>query len=166
MPMEPTNFPVTNPGAGAIFASFTPVKAKETLSEALAQVPYARGINNHMGSRVTASKELMPPIMDILKENNLYFVDSRTHASTIAYEAALGSGIRAAKRDVFLDATMSYDFTIKQIQETAAIAKENGMAVAIGHPYPSTIAALRDALPTLKSEGISFVFASEIVKVQ
>ncbi|PIE02007.1 MAG: hypothetical protein CSA81_09105 [Acidobacteria bacterium] len=164
MPMEPTNFPVANPGAGAIFSSFTPLKAQETLSEAIRQVPHVTGVNNHMGSRITASKKLMPSLVQTIKEKNLFFIDSRTHASTIAYQTAKAQGIRCAERDVFLDAIMSYDFTVKQIAKTVSTAKKQGFAVAIGHPYPSTMAAIKDKLPALKAQGISFVFASDIVK--
>jgi len=166
MPMEPTNFPVANPGAGAIFDSFSSAKARETLLEALSQVPQAMGVNNHMGSRVTANGMLMRSVMDTLKDRHMFFVDSRTHASTVAFDTANTVHLPAAKRDVFLDATMSFEFTQKQIAETASIARRDGMAVAIGHPYPSTIAALAKTLPELKARGFSFVFASQVVKAR
>ena len=163
MPMEPTNFPVTNPGAGAVFASFSQAKAKATLLEALESISHISGINNHMGSKITSSRPLMGAIMEVIREQDLYFVDSRTHASTVAYDVARESSVRAAKRDVFLDATMSYEFTRNQLLETGAIARKTGFAVAIGHPHPSTIAALSDAIPGLKSQGFSFVFTSQVV---
>jgi len=165
MPMEPTNFPVTNPGAGAVFSTYSHAQTKAALNEALDSISHVRGVNNHMGSKITALPDKMASIMEVLKDRNLYFVDSRTHASTVAYDIAQRSKVPSAKRDVFLDATMSYEFSRDQLLETAKVARENGFAIAIGHPYPSTIAAMVDVIPQLKNQGFAFVFASQLTGV-
>ena len=166
MPMEPDNYPAANPGKGAIFTHFNEGKIREALSQAINNVPFITGVNNHMGSKVTASRALMAPVLDEIKKHNLYYVDSRTNSKTIAHKLAVEMGLETARRDVFLDAEVSYDFVVKQIKETCRIADKNGAAIAIGHPHLSTLKALADELPKLDRQGYRFVFASAIIEIQ
>jgi hypothetical protein len=128
----------------------------------LATVPYAVGVNNHEGSRATADPRLMQELMPMLREKNLFFVDSRTTAQTVAYQVAQRDGVRSAYRKVFLDDTPERGAIIAQIQLAKRDALRDGWAIAIGHPHPATIAALRDELPRLQSEGVRLVFASDL----
>ena len=97
----------------------------------------------------------------------MYFVDSRTHATTVAYGTARQLGMRTVERDIFIDTENSaktYDFAIKQLDKTAAKADRTGFALAIGHPYPGTLRALVDHMPDLNERGYRFVFASQVVE--
>jgi len=92
------------------------------------------------------------------------FIDSRTLASTVAYETAERMGVRAASRKVFLDDTAERGAIVSQIELAARDATRDGHAVAIGHPHPATIAALAEEIPRLEARGIHFVFASDVVR--
>ncbi len=166
MPMEPDNYPENDPGKGAIFSNLGEKEIRQVLRRAIKKVPFASGVNNHMGSKITANRALMRPVLEELKKEDLFYVDSRTNARTIAHSLALSMGLRTAKRDVFLDAEASYEFSIRQLGEVRRLARANGFAIAIGHPYPTTLRALQEEMPKMDREGFRFVFASELANSQ
>lgn len=134
------------------------------LAGMLDTVPHVVGVNNHQGSLATADPTLMAELMPELRKRGLFFIDSRTEAKTIAYDAAKRAGVRAASRKVFLDDTASREQITAQLQLAAKDAKRDGSAIAIGHPRPATIAALAGEVPRLEASGIQIVFASELVQ--
>ncbi|MGA7622883.1 MAG: divergent polysaccharide deacetylase family protein [Candidatus Acidiferrales bacterium] len=134
------------------------------LAAMLKTVPHAAGVNNHQGSRATADPALMQALMPALRQRGLFFIDSRTDAKTVAYDTAERDGVRAASRKVFLDDVQSRDAIMKQLDLAARDARRDGFSIAIGHPRASTIAALREGIPRLQSQGIQLVFASDLVQ--
>jgi len=133
------------------------------LAQMLEAVPHAAGINNHEGSRATTDPALMADVMAVLRQRDLFFIDSRTTAATVAYDAAQQAGVRAASRNVFLDDVETREAIVRQIELAERDAVKDGSAIAIGHPHPTTIAALEEALPQLKARGVRLVFASALV---
>lgn len=134
------------------------------LGEMIESVPNAVGVNNHQGSQATSDPGLMNKLMPALRNWNLFYVDSRTTAATVAYDAAQRDGVPTAFRNVpFLDDVQDTGAIRKQLQLALRGAKEKKSAVAIGHPHPATLAALRDFLPTVRANGVKLVFVSELV---
>ena len=134
------------------------------VSDFLAGVPYARGVNNHQGSQATSDGALMSELMPLLQQKGLFYIDSRTTAATVAYEAAQQNSVPSAFRNVpFLDDVENVDAIRRQLELAYRGAREKGEAVAIGHPHAATLAALRESLPKAKAEGIELVPASELV---
>ncbi|MGB8653338.1 MAG: divergent polysaccharide deacetylase family protein [Candidatus Acidiferrales bacterium] len=135
-----------------------------TLAGMLETVPYAVGVNNHQGSRATSDAALMAALMPELRARNLFFVDSRTTAATVAYATAEKLGVRAASRKIFLDDTPSRAAILAQLDLAARDAQRDGFAIAIGHPHPETIATLAQAVPQLQARGIRLAFPSSVVR--
>jgi len=134
------------------------------VSDSLAGVPYAQGVNNHQGSEATSDVALMSELMPVLRDKGLFYVDSRTTAATLAYDTAQRSGVPSAFRNVpFLDDVEQVAAVRKQLELAFRGAKEKGEAVAIGHPHAATLEALREVLPRAKAEGIQLVSASDLV---
>jgi polysaccharide deacetylase 2 family uncharacterized protein YibQ len=136
----------------------------QMLEGMLETVPHAAGVNNHQGSRATSDQALMDALMPELRKRGLFFIDSRTIASTVAYDTAERSGVHAASRKIFLDDTPTREAILAQLDLAARDALRDGFAIAIGHPHPATIAALTVGVPRLESRGIRFVFASDVVR--
>ena len=136
----------------------------ETLAAMLETVPYAAGVNNHEGSRSTSDAKLMSELMPLLRDRNLFFVDSRTTAATVAETAAHSAGVRATSRNVFLDDEHSAAAIRKQFELAIRDAHEKGSALAIGHPYPETLQVLSEMLPRAVPQGVNLVFASDLVR--
>jgi len=137
---------------------------KHTLNQSLASLPSVKGVNNHMGSLLTQKSQPMSWVMQSLKQRQLYFIDSRTSAESVAWTIAQQYNIPSLKRDVFLDHEPNKAFIDKQFKLLIATAKRQGYAVAIAHPYPETIQYLSSNLPKLNNAGIALVSASELVK--
>ncbi|MEN3188541.1 MAG: divergent polysaccharide deacetylase family protein, partial [Atribacterota bacterium] len=139
-------------------------KVKELLDRVCGEIPGARGLNNHKGSRVTSTPELMKVFFGHLKEHDLYFLDSLTTSKSVAFQIAQENGIRAFRRDVFLDTYPAVEYVKNQLRTTIQVAKKKGYAIAIGHPRESTYRALSDFLSSFSDPDVEFVFLSEIQK--
>ncbi|OGW79110.1 MAG: hypothetical protein A3G33_03890 [Omnitrophica bacterium RIFCSPLOWO2_12_FULL_44_17] len=164
-PLEPDNENgIYNPGAGVILTSMKPDEVRNILSVNLNDVPWAVGINNHMGSKATRDEVLMEILMGELKTRKLFFLDSLTHSKSIAYDVALSEGIPAFKRDVFLDRENDFEYIKGQFAQAVQIAKEQGYAVAIGHPYDNTLQVLKLKMPTLKNEGVQISTLKDLLQ--
>ena len=134
------------------------------VGDLLHAVPDVAGVNNHQGSQSTADPALMDELMPVLREHNLFYVDSRTTAATVAYDIAQRFGVRSAFRNVpFLDDVAEVSAVRKQLQLALRDARKKGDAIAIGHPHPATLQALREVLPEANAQGVRLVFASEVV---
>ncbi len=135
-----------------------------TLSEMLTNVPHADGVNNHQGSLATSNVRLMEELMPLLRDRNLFFIDSRTIASTVAYDTAQRDGVRAGFRNVpFLDDVREESAIRHQLELAIHGAKEKGEAIVIGHPHPETLRVLREVLPLLRARGVELVQVSALV---
>lgn len=157
MPMEPATGPYAwHPGA--------PVEAlSRRLDAALAKVPFAAGLNNHMGSRMTSQAAPMAWLMRELQGRGLFFVDSRTSAATVAAAKAQAIGLAHVSRDVFLDDVRTPEAILAQLRLGIELARRQGSAVLIGHPYPQTLAVLERELPRLASQGIEWIEIRQMI---
>lgn len=127
-------------------------------------VPNASGVNNHQGSQATADPALMEELMPVLQNWNLFYVDSRTTAATVAFDTAQRFGVRSGFRNVpFLDDVVEVPAVRKQLELALRGAKDKGEAIAIGHPHPATLQALREILPQAEARGVHLVCTSDLV---
>jgi polysaccharide deacetylase 2 family uncharacterized protein YibQ len=150
---------------GMLRGDMTPMDFLNVLTDDLASVPGAVGVNNHEGSLLTENKEAMKFLMAELKARDLLFLDSLTSAGSVAYATAKEFGLKAVKRDVFLDNDSSNAGSIrKQLEELARIAREHGSAVGIGHPHPATISELRLWIEAASNQGVTIVPISRIAR--
>ncbi len=122
------------------------------INDAVNKVPYAVGLNNHMGSAMTSSLFGMQKVMQALERYNLYFLDSMTIGNSQAMRAASGTGVKVLKRKVFLDDTQNEADIRRQFNRAVELARHNGSAIAIGHPHPATVRVLQQALYSLPAD--------------
>lgn len=163
LPMQPLDPANHHPRGQFVLSDSSSDEIAALLNEAMAKVPHARGLNNHMGSLVTADLQAMERVLEQVKKAGLFFVDSKTTYETVAFALARKMQIKTAIRDVFLDDEQNYLYTSNQIRNLVELARKNGRALAIGHPFASTLAALRDAVPWLKQQKVELVFASALL---
>lgn len=163
LPMEPHDYPKANPGQGTLFTNMDDIAILTQLYEDIKSVPGIKGVNNHMGSKFTEDRERMRIVLKQLKDNGLYFIDSKTSPKSRNDKAARESGLKAGSRDIFLDNKQDEGYILGQIEELKKIARNRGYAIGIAHPYPVTIAALKKAIPEVEKE-FELVHASQVVK--
>jgi polysaccharide deacetylase 2 family uncharacterized protein YibQ len=163
LPMETVSG--MNPGPGKVTTEMSDDQIRAQVDDDLAQVPLAQGVNNHEGSKGSADARLMRDVVDVIaKHGNLFFVDSKTASNSVAEQIAESAGVPTAARDVFLDNQADLNYTEGQLRAAAAIAKRTGSAIAIGHPRPTTLAAIKALIPELQSEGIEFVLVRDLTR--
>ncbi|MDF7786989.1 divergent polysaccharide deacetylase family protein [Pantoea stewartii] len=122
------------------------------IRSAVNNVPYAVGLNNHMGSKMTSSLPGMQKVMQALNQYNLYFLDSMTIGNSQSVPAAQGTHVRVLKRRVFLDDSQDINAIRQQFSRAVKLAERDGYAIAIGHPHPNTVRVLQQMLPTLPAD--------------
>lgn len=164
MPMEPREFPRIDPGPGAVFSDMSPDERIRVFKQSLDEVPYVCGVNNHMGSAVTADSTQMNQILSIVKKRGLFFVDSRTSADTRVRSSARLFQVPFAERDIFLDHVAEAEKVRAQIKALVRMAEKKGQAVGIGHPHAVTYEVLADMLPAIKKR-VKLVPAADVVRV-
>ncbi|MFK7795147.1 MAG: divergent polysaccharide deacetylase family protein [Gammaproteobacteria bacterium] len=155
-------------GYGALTIELTQKEFQESVQLSINSVPHARGVNNHMGSLLTQHPGHMSWLMQVLsnREDNLYFVDSKTTALTVASQIAKEHYVPNISRDVFIDNSKSEEDIKRQLKYLKKITMRKGFAVAIGHPYPSTIRLLSDYLPTLLEHNIEVVPVTQLIELR
>jgi len=150
---------------GMLRSTMTPMDLLNVIGEDVDSVPGAIGVNNHEGSSLTENREAMKFLMAELKARDLVFLDSVTSAKSVAYATAKEFGMKAAKRDVFLDnESENAEYIRNQLNELTRIAKEKGHAIGIGHPHPATISELRKWLANAEKQGITIVPVSKLMQ--
>ncbi|RRV03950.1 divergent polysaccharide deacetylase family protein [Pseudomonas sp. v388] len=160
MPMDPATGPY------AWHPDLPLAELESRLNAALLKVPFAAGINNHMGSRMTAEPVAMAWLMAELQRRHMFFVDSRTSARTVAAAQAQKLGLASVSRDVFLDDERTAEAVTRQLRIAIELARKQGSAVVIGHPYPVTLDVLERELPRLKAQGIEWIDLPSMISLR
>lgn len=161
-PMEPLCRGL-DPGPGALFVGDASGKIIRVMKENLAAVPYAIGVNNHMGSRFTASCREVHLALDVLMDTGLFFVDSLTTSRSVAYETARRLHVPAAFRHVFLDNQPCEGLVLANLKRLRSYALRHGSAIGIGHPYPETAQAIGRFARAMKDSEVSLVQVSDLI---
>lgn len=151
------NYPL---GRGGLVSGMPRAEFLAVLRQNLANIPHIKGVNNHMGSSLTEQAEPMRWLMEELKMKGLYFVDSRTSAQTQALTIAEKNHLPSRKRDVFLDDERTRSNIQYQLRRALKLAQQQGSAIAIGHPYPETLAELEHLQPLLNQYEVQLVKTS------
>jgi polysaccharide deacetylase 2 family uncharacterized protein YibQ len=162
MPMEPDGYPKQRLEKIGVLLNMEDPEIVERVNGYFRSVPFAVGANNHMGSRFTQDADKMEVVLKVLKGKGVFFVDSKTSPASVGYRTARALGLRCGVRQVFLDNVQDEALIGKQLAQVAAIARKRGAAIAICHPHPATIRALKAMMPELARSGIVFVHASAL----
>lgn len=160
-----TNIAGTSPGPGALTMSLNRTEFTRTFDNALASVPWVRGVNNHEGSLLTQQTRQMDWLMANIKAHGLYFIDSRTTPRTVALRVARQSQVTSAHRNVFLDDVLTSAAINRQFQELIGIAQREGTAIAIGHPHKLTLKYLKTAIPQLGRMNVQLVSVPALIQM-
>ena len=163
LPMEPLGYPEKSPGPNAVLTSMSNSEIAHITRDDIAAVPYAAGVNNHMGSRATMDPRVMTSVLSAMPKG-MYFIDSMTVGGSVAGKLAHQMKIPTASRHVFLDDVQRESAVRQQLDQLAQSAEERGVAIGIGHMYDVTVRVLRDEVPNLRSRGFRLLRASEAVE--
>ena len=153
-------------GPGALLSGMSEDEFKQSVIKSIHSIPHIKGVNNHMGSLITSHQDSMKWLMDEISQTDLYFVDSRTTAKTLAEKTANQYQIKNTRRNVFLDHELNRPAIEFQFNRLINLAKKNGSAVAIGHPFKETLDVLEEKIPELEAAGVHLVSVSKLIYQQ
>jgi polysaccharide deacetylase 2 family uncharacterized protein YibQ len=161
-PMEPYNR-LLDPGPGALFVGDTTAQIEHVVETNVRAVPFATGVNNHMGSRFTANGENIRRALQAIQRHGLFFVDSLTSCHSKAYPTARGMRMTSGRRDAFLDNDRRPQAILNRLYDVMNHALIHGQAIAIGHPYPETAAALGTFCSEIQDTTVRLVAVSRLL---
>ncbi len=162
LPMEPLEYPLVDPGGGALLSSMSQDELVDQLERDLDEVPFVVGVNNHMGSKLTQDPITMRWVFSVLKKHKLFFIDSFTNPNSSCALVAERLQLRFARRQVFLDHVQDETAIRFQLKRLLSIAKARGQAIGIAHPYALTLDVLRQELPRINKEA-NLVAVSKLI---
>ena len=163
MPMEPID--EVHSEEFMLFTDQTKEETKSLFSDGLDQMEgRAIGVNNHKGSKFTSDRESMGVFLELVKERDLFFVDSYTINTSVGYDLAKEFSIPTARRDVFLDYVDGKEEIREKLYEAVDLALENGSAIAIGHHKENTLQVLEEELSNLEKKGVKLVKVSDLLE--
>jgi len=137
---------------------------QEMTRNALQAIPGLIGVNNHQGSRATADKRVMNIVLGELKNNSLFFLDSRTNSQSVGAESARQMGIRTGENQLFIDNTDNVNAIKTKLRTAQDMAIKYGSVVVIGHARMNTAKAVNEIISELEENGVQLVFVSQMVK--
>ena len=153
-----------DPGPGALELAMSEGELVAATERALAAVPVAVGVNNHMGSAIASNQNAITTVLEVVARHRLYFLDSRTSVDTLGFSTARQLGIRAGERQVFLDTEKDETFIEGQFDRLLTEARKRGSATAIAHPYAETLAVLARRVDQARRAGFEFVVVSALLE--
>jgi hypothetical protein len=162
-PMEPYNIDSFDPGPGALYVGDEPDRIERIIEENIAGVPYAVGVNNHMGSRFTEAYQEIRQVLENVKKRDLFFVDSFTSSHSMGYRTAKKLHMPATGRNIFLDNLHDESAIYVQLDKLKRHSKKYGHAVGIGHPFPETVHTVGRFVEYIKDSDISLVHVSDVL---
>ena len=161
LPMEAQD-PKASREAETLLTGMPKQQVLKIMEESLAAVPFAKGINNHQGSKATTDRALMAVVLSEVKRHGLYFLDSRVTEKSVCGDVAQQLKVRYTRRDVFLDNDPSPEVIQQRLVELTRLAVKEGKVIGIGHDRPNTLSVLQEAIPALEKAGYTLVKASEL----
>ncbi|MFS1519146.1 divergent polysaccharide deacetylase family protein [Bacillus sp. SCS-151] len=166
LPMQPKKGKKSWLGPKPITIDLPPSEVKKRVTEAIESVPYAKGLNNHMGSLVVENEDIVRAIVEVVKQKNMYIVDSVTSPNSKFPEIAEELGVPLLERDIFLDDISSVSHVTNQMLKLAEVAEEYGVGIAIGHVGETgkvCYTGISQSMKQFKERNIQIVPVSDLI---
>lgn len=163
LPMEPFNYRDPRMIKGMLLTSMSREEIESIVEKATRHLGGVVGLNNHIGSKFTSDADAMKTLIDVLKEKNLFFIDSMTSPKSVGWKIAFKGGVPTARREVFIDNSLKVESIEKQWEKAEKLAIKRGEVLVIGHLHPQTVKVVLKKYPELEKKGITPVFVSDLL---
>lgn len=150
-----------DPGAGAIYPKMSKKEIITLIKDNLQSVPHVKGVNNHMGSLITSDEKLMTIVLNFLKQQKIFFLDSITSKS-ICKKVSKKIGFPIYQRNVFIDNKKNKPYIKGQIDQLIKVTLSRGKGIGIGHFFPITLQCILEKIPEIEAKGIRLVYVNEL----
>lgn len=163
LPMEPMDKSAMSEGSNTVRVDMTTSQKQNLVRKAINSLPGIVGVNNHQGSRATSDRETMKIVLQEIKKQKLFFIDSRTASTSVAKDMAKEMGVRTARNDIFLDNSTDVEEIRKQVYKAFALAEKNGSVIAICHARTNTVKCWQKYAAEFKKAGVTFVPVTDLL---
>jgi uncharacterized protein len=157
VPMEPFDFPESDPGPHALMAAASTEENLRRLSWSFSRFTGYVGIMNLLGARLMSEEAALEAVLNESARRGLLFVDDGASKSSLALTAARHTNAAIATGTVTLDSAQSRIAVDQKLAELEVEARRNGSAIGIGSAFPVTIARVAVWAEALESRGFVLV---------
>jgi polysaccharide deacetylase 2 family uncharacterized protein YibQ len=165
LPMEPIRGKKSWLGPNAITTDLSDQEIRKRVEMAIKDVPFAVGMNNHMGSKATADERVMRIVLSVCREHGFFYLDSKTNPKSVVQKIAEKAGVPVIENKLFFDDIYTHQHIAKQANLLLQKTKEEPVMIAIGHVGPPgeiTSSVISSYIPKIKQEA-KFVFVSQLL---
>jgi polysaccharide deacetylase 2 family uncharacterized protein YibQ len=157
VPLEPADYPASNPGPDALLTSLTPEQNAQRLETLLKRFEGHSGVTNLMGGKMLQSKDSLKPVLEELKARGLLYIGESNNSHATARQLAREINLRFGAAEVMIDAQPSQAAIDKALARLIAIARQRGSAIGIGNATALTVQQVHEWSETLAAQGITLV---------
>ncbi|HWU26140.1 MAG TPA: divergent polysaccharide deacetylase family protein [Rhizomicrobium sp.] len=163
VPMEPFDFPDSDPGPHTLRAAVGEETNTQRLVWSLTRFTGYAGITNLLGGRLLADEDSLAPIMTYVSRRGLMFFDSGPQNRSVAPEVARRINAPYVQSEITLDTIQTGMEIDARLSELEKLARTNGSAAATGFLVPVTVDRVANWAKGLEGRGVVLVPASAIV---
>lgn len=157
VPMEPFDFPESDPGPNALMVAAGAPENLRRLNWSLSRMTGYVGITNLLGARFMSEAANLEPILQETARRGLMFVDDGASKSSIALTAARHADAAIATGTLILDDVQSKGAIDKKLGDLEAEARRTGFAIGTGSAFPVTVARIAAWAESVESRGFQLV---------
>ena len=166
LPMEPLSYPANDPGPHTLMADYTVRDNIRRLKWLLSRFTGYVGVVNDMGSKFTASRKAVEPIISDLHDRGLMVFDGRTSRYSLLAKEARKIGMPRVSNTRYIDNEVNEAHILKQLKALENSARTYGASVGIMNTYPLSIKIVNQWAASLKEKGFQLVPVTAIVNRQ
>lgn len=163
VPMEPYDFPDSDPGPHTLRAGVDADANTQRLIWALTRFTGYTGVTNLLGSRLLSDRDSLTPVLTFLTHRGLLFYDGGSGSHSLAPQVARSAGTPFAQASVEIDRIQTAMEIDQRLAELESRARTGGSAGGTGYVYPVTLDRVSLWAQSLSDRGFVLVPASAIV---
>lgn len=164
VPMEPFDFPDSDPGPHTLRSGVGEDANTERLVWALTRFTGYTGVTNLLGGRFLSDPDSLEPVLTYLSRRGLLFYDNGAATRSAAPDVAARAGVPFAQSNATIDSIQTAMEIDRELSELENKARASGSASGAGFIYPVTIERVQQWSQGLPGRGFVLVPASAIVQ--
>ncbi|MEB2845187.1 divergent polysaccharide deacetylase family protein [Rhizobiales bacterium RZME27] len=163
LPMEPFDYPGSNPGASTLVTQANVKENIANLHEAMAKITNYTGVMNYLGGRFLSDADALEPVLRDIAGRGLLFIDDGSSAQSLTEKIAKPLQLPHAFADLTLDAQLDKLEILKKLDELERIAQRKGFAIGSASAFDESIEAIQQWVGEVNNRGIEIVGVSAVV---
>ncbi len=163
VPMEPYDFPDSDPGQYTLRAGVGEDSNTKRLVWALTRFTGYTGVTNLLGGRFLSDEGALEPVLTYLTRRGLLFYDNGSAIHSVAPDVATRAGTTFTQATDTIDSIQSAMEIDHRLSELESVARAKGSASGSGFIYPVTIDRVNAWAQGLSGRGFVLVPVSAIV---